>query len=66
MGFIMGFSTCGLWNPFAAAPERKSPLPGPRIPFAPEFGVGMDNPVSPRDEVSGDAWAEMTVTTLAS
>jgi hypothetical protein len=66
MGFIMGFSTCGLWNPFAAAPERKSPLPGTWIPFAPELGAGMDNPVSLRDEVPGDAWAEMTVTTVAS
>jgi hypothetical protein len=66
MGFIMGFSTCGLWNPFAAAPERKSPLPDPRIPFALGLGAGMDNPVSLRVEVPGDAWAEMTVTTVAS
>ena len=26
MGFIMGFVTCGLWTPFAAAPKRKSPV----------------------------------------
>jgi hypothetical protein len=30
---IMGCVTCGLWNPFAAAPERNSALPGPRIPL---------------------------------
>jgi hypothetical protein len=24
MGFIMGFSTCGLWNPFALAMSKHS------------------------------------------
>jgi hypothetical protein len=34
----MAFATCGLWTPFAAARRRESPLPGPRNPFALDFG----------------------------